>query len=273
LPPLIKLLVIEEDQPKLGRDYFDVDARGERLFDTPCSIARIMRSTSYTRRMVVSAEDSRDLNKKPLTYHWVVLRGDPKGVTIKPLNKEGNKVELIVSYQERQPVEPGSKLESNRIDIGAFVHNGKYHSAPGFVTFYGLDNQKRSYDEKKRIKAVDYADAEIGKNYVDPAVEIKKSWRDEYERDAKGRLIGWTRYREKKEKQEFTADGALILKKDKKGRAQSARTVRYVPLVANRNEAPTLDQQPGDEVLFYEYASDADRIGRVAKREKASGGR
>ncbi len=266
VPPLVNLRVVEEDTPVPGRDYFDAEPRGERLFDTPSAIARVMRSTKYERRMVVSAEDSRDINKKPLAYHWVLLRGDPKKVTIKPLNKEGTKAELIVAWQERRPVEPGSKLESNRVDIGVFVHNSKYYSAPGFVTFFSLDNEKRTYDEKHRIKEIDYADAEVSKNYVDPLVEMKKSWRDEYHYDESGKPLGWTRHREKS-KEDFTADGALVVKKDAKGRAIEARTVRYAPRGIGKNQAPVLEQQPGNETLIYEYASDDDRIGKVKTRK------
>jgi hypothetical protein len=221
-----------------------------------------MRSLAHTRRMVVTAEDSVDPQKLPLTYHWVVLRGDPKGVTIKKLDKEGKKVELLVDYQERRPVEPGSKLESNRVDVGVFVSNGKHHSAPAFVTFLGLDNQKRTYDEKKRIKEVDYNDAVVGKNYVDPFVELKKDWRDEFHYDA-DRLTGWTRHTVKG-KQEFTADGAVVMEKDAKGRPFKARSVRYT-VKGGRGQAPTLEQQEGDELLTYEYASDEDRVGKVKK--------
>ena len=75
LPPLVKLKVIEEDESSAGRDYFDIRSR-EQLFDTPCAIARVVKSTKYSRRMVVSAIGSKDLNDKPLTFHWKVLRGD-----------------------------------------------------------------------------------------------------------------------------------------------------------------------------------------------------
>jgi hypothetical protein len=226
-----------------------------------------MRSTSYSQRIVVSAEDSHDLNKRKLRYHWVVLRGDPRKVTIKE-HDGGQRAEITVDYQERQPIEPGSKMESSRVDIGVFAYNDKYYSAPAFVTFFSLDNQRRTYDEKKRIKIVDYADPVVSKNYSDPAVDFKKRWRDEYSYDEQGRLIGWTRHRDNKA-EAFTADGALILEKDAKGRALKARTVRYLPRQLERNQAPVLEQQPGDTVLRYEYASDDDRVGRVVKREKA----
>ena len=260
VPPLVKLRVVKEDKPVLGVDYFDADPRGEHLFDTPAAVARVLRSTKQVRRLVVSAEDSRDLNKRPLTFRWVVLRGDDKIVKVKPLNKEGSVAELTVTYFERRPIRAGSKMESNRVDVGVFVHNGKYYSAPGFVTFFSLDNQKRTYADG-RLVSVDYADKEVGKNYVDPLVDMKKDWRDEYHHDRQGRLTGWTRRRGDKV-EEFTAAGALVLSKDRQGRPLTARVVRYVAK-ARQGQAPLLEQQPDDRVLRYEYASDEDRVGRI----------
>jgi tetratricopeptide (TPR) repeat protein len=261
VPPLMQLRVVKEDKPVLGVDYFDAEARGEHQFDTPAAIARVLRSTRYIRRLVVSAEDSRDLNKRPLTWRWVVLRGDATIIRIKPLNKERSVAELTVAYFERRPIQPGAKMESNRVDVGVFVHNGKYYSAPAFVTFFSLDNQKRTYGEGQRLVSVDYADKEVGNNYVDPLVDMKKDWRDVYHYDTQGRLTGWTRHRGDKT-EEFTAAGALVLTRDKQGRPLTARTVRYVP--KNRpGQAPLLEQQAGDKVLHYEYASDKDRIGRI----------
>jgi hypothetical protein len=221
LPPMIQLKVVEEDEAVVGRDYFDVGPR-ERLFDTPCAIARVVKSSPYWRRMVVSAEDSRDLNGKPLTYHWVLLRGDPAQVQINKLNDAGTQAELRVAYHERRPVAPGSDVESNRVDIGVFAFNGQYYSAPAFVCFYYLDNEKRVYDQQGRIQVVDYTDASVKDNYVDPLLDHRKDWRDEYRWSEEGVLQGWTRIRGE-DRQEFTADGQLILERDAAG--QPARTV------------------------------------------------
>jgi hypothetical protein len=111
--------------------------------------------------MVVSAAESFDVNKKPLTFMWVVLRGDEKKITITPKNKAGSEVEIVVPYHPRRPVTPGSPLESNRVDIGVFVHNGTYYSAPGFITFCTLDNESRGYDEKGRILDIGYGAGEV----------------------------------------------------------------------------------------------------------------
>jgi len=535
IPPMIQLAVVEEDVALPGRDYFDVGER-ERPFETPAAIARIVRSTKCVRRMVVSAKRSYDINDRPLKYHWVVLRGDAGRIKINRLNKEGSAVELLVPYHERRPIHPGARMESSRVDIGAFVHNGAYYSAPGFICFYSLDNEARTYAADGRILEVsyDYGDSTIGyhtqrlrardkgyditdwpalleflrddkkgfpaallrkqftseelsalheaakeleaacagekepkkeyddaeaarkkaraavneakkklseakkahankptdatktpveeaeaklktlqdkqkkadqrhraarrkldkaqraarrvltttrprlaasvkvrleralndikndadfyfknakaiqdiaskdasrkkalvnartdlvkqgilraegegrfslspiiegsnpaaerltkyernrlewfniailqnvlypgllsrryrRNFVNPLIATPKTWRDVYHYDANGRLIGWTRY-EEGEKKEFTADGALIVKNDRLGRALEARMVKYVIERDSRKRPRALKQQPGDTILYYQYDSDEDRAGRIHKREKA----
>src|SRR5262249_53303229 len=139
-----------EDIALNGRDFFEPRGVNEKLATGPVVIARIWRGKSVQRRIIVSAATSYDLNKKPLTYTWVLLRGDEKLVKITPRNKTGSEAEIVVNYHPRRPVQPGAALESNRVDIGVFVHNGSYYSAPAFVTFFTLDNECRTYDEQGR---------------------------------------------------------------------------------------------------------------------------
>ncbi len=227
LPPVVLLKVKEEDKAVPGVDYFD-PRPSEVLYETPAAIGRVFRTLQYQRRMVVSAEESRDLNEAPLTYHWSVLRGDAGKVRIKPLNKSGSKVELVVSYHERFPVEQGSRMEGNRVDIGAFVHNGKYYSAPAFVSFFFLDNETRVYGPDQKIRSVQYSGARTAGNYVDPMVDMPKDWLDEYHYGAKGALAGWTRTLGESE-QEFTADGKLIVSRGESGLSRETANVAYVP--------------------------------------------
>lgn len=243
VPPVVQLRVEEEDRPVLGRDYFDVAER-ERLFDTPCAIARVWRSTQYERRMVVSAARSRDVNGRPVTIKWVLLQGDPSLVTIRPLDKTGTRAELRVRYHARRPVAPGSKLETSRVDIGCFADNGRYYSAPGFVTFHFLHNEKRVYDAKQRIQSVDYADPVVSKVYTDPMLDLPKSWRDDYRYDGRGLPAGWTRVRGT-QKQEFTPDGALIVEAAEGGRAPKTRLVKYVAVPKDQFSS-VLEQQAAD---------------------------
>jgi len=161
IPPLVRLKVLEEDTAVNGRDFFEPRGVTEKLADTPAVVARIWRGKDGHRRLVVSAADSYDLNKKPLAFTWVVLRGDERQIKIMPRNKDGSEVEIVVPYPGRRPVLPGAALESNRIDIGVFVHNGTYYSAPGFVTFCSLDNESRAYDDKGRILEIGYGAGEV----------------------------------------------------------------------------------------------------------------
>ena len=242
LPPMVQIKVIEEDQSIVGRDYFDVAPR-ERMFDTPCAIARVVKSAKHDRRMVVSAEGSKDLDGKPLTYHWVVLRGDADRILINKLDETGSRIELIVPYHQRSPIAPGSKMESNRVDIGVFVHNGQYYSAPAFVCLYYLANEKRTYDDQNRIQVVDYTDPSVKGVYVDPLLDFPKNWRDEYQYAEDGSLLGWTRIRGE-QREEFTADGELIQEKDATGKPTKTTPVHYIAK-PSKGGAPTLEQVAG----------------------------
>jgi hypothetical protein len=166
LPPIVRLKVVEEDKAIPGVDYFE-DGGSEYLADTPAVIARIHRSKEQKRRLVVSASESYDLNKTPLKYKWVVLRGDPERIQIKPRGQDGSVAAVTVAYHERRPISPGSPMASNRVDIGVFVSNGTYWSAPGFVTFFTLDSEGRTCDVKGRIVEIGYGMGEADLRVTD----------------------------------------------------------------------------------------------------------
>jgi hypothetical protein len=240
LPPLVHLRVVEEDAMPITGE--------ERLFDTPGAIARVFRTPSHSRRMVVSAEGSRDLRGKPLTYHWKLLRGKADRVTITPQNEEGSVAEITVSYHERFPVEPGADIETNRVDIGVFVSNKEHISAPAFISTYFFDHEIRTYDGENRLLVLDYTSELKKDNYVDPMIEPRKNWRDEFSYDEKGRITGWMRHT-KDEALEFTARGHLIVSRDKKGRPLSLKRVKYhLEFGENLNQQPEVRMEFSDQV-------------------------
>lgn len=149
LPPLVQLAIVSEE-PKVSAEATE-DGPSELLSDTPGCIARVVRRREYTRRLVVTAELSRELEMRPLTYHWSVLRGDPEHVRIRPLTAGFSTVEIQVDYHSRRSIDGRSPLESNRVDIGAFANNGASWSAPAFVTFFSLDSEARTYDDGRLI--------------------------------------------------------------------------------------------------------------------------
>lgn len=237
LPPLVLFEVKEEEKPRLGIDYFDVGER-ERLFDTAFCAARIWRGTQQKRTYTLLAKGM-DLNDKPLTYHWKVLRGDASKIEIKPQG-DGSTAEITLTWQGRAPISPDSKMESNRIDIGVFGKNDEHYSPPAFFCVNTLDNEAREYDDQRRIKSVTYTGAAEKGNYVDPAFDIPKSWRDDYRYDDAGKLLGWTRTRGEKT-EDFTAEGKLVVTKDTDGKPLISQAVRYVAK-PRPNNTPVLDQ-------------------------------
>ncbi|MFZ4397746.1 MAG: hypothetical protein ACOYOU_19215 [Kiritimatiellia bacterium] len=244
LPPLVELKVVSEDRFTAGRDYFDVADRGEGLFTTPCAIARVWRATARTRRMVVSAAGSHAPDRRPLTYHWSVLCGDPAAVLIVPRTSDASIVEITFTWQARHPVCSGSSLQSSRIEIGAFASNGSLWSAPAFISFTTLNNEKREYAADGRILSVTYVGGEEAGPYVDPVYDLPKSWRDDYHYDAGGKLSGWTRLRgfEKKRSDDYTSDGRRILTRDVSGQSARTTAVRYISHQASSNLAQTLKE-------------------------------
>ncbi len=180
IPPLVKLEVKKEDRPQAGRDLFEPPGwQSEQHSDTVSVVARLWRGADYRRRLVVSAEGSLDANKKPLTFTWVVLRGDAKRIDIKPRNKAGSVAAVAVAYHERRPVDADPKIASNRVDIGVFAHNGTHYSAPAFITFFLLDSEGRTYDDRGRIVEIGYGMGETELKLANPAKLFEASSKDE----------------------------------------------------------------------------------------------
>lgn len=267
VPPVVQLRVIEEDEARLGIDYFDDQPR-VKLFDTPGAVTRLHKSTKKNYRMVVNAQETFDLNNRPLTYHWRVLRGDASKIKINPLNSDNSQVEIIVPHQELRPIEADSEISSTRVDIGAFAHNGTYYSAPAFVSVYSPRNEIRVYNAQGNIESVEYVS--FSQQYEDPVLTTPRVWTDRYNYDENQQLIGWTRTRGTAVEQ-FTAAGGLVEKTDDLGRALQARTVTYRKSTDPKKSRGNLQQQLGPHVLFYQYKSPDDKIGRISNRVLASG--
>jgi hypothetical protein len=155
LPPMALIRAVKEDAPVFGRDYFET-GRTEKLADTPTAIGRIFRGSARTRKITIDASESKDLNGKPLKFFWRVLQGDASRIEINYLNPEQSIAEITVPHFNRFPVEGRPGLETNRVDIGVFVHNGTYYSPPAFLTFFMLDREDRTYASDGRIAEIGY---------------------------------------------------------------------------------------------------------------------
>ena len=209
-PPLVQLRLIEEDAPQEGRDYSDPQHRTEEICTTPSAIGRVWRGAGYTRRMVVSAIESRDLQRRPLSFHWVVLRGDAEKITFRSLRDDNAEMEITIAYQARAPIAPGEALESNRIDIGVFAYNGSYYSAPAFICYTSLDNEERVYDDEGRPRSIHYRTTGKDANYVDPMLSGVKNWLDEFQYSVDGVYSGWMRTYPDGRSERYNTRGQLL---------------------------------------------------------------
>jgi hypothetical protein len=222
IPPMIQLRVEDDTFNGVsGVDYFDPAYRGERLYTTPVSIARLYRGREHTKTMTVTAEDSYDINNRPLTYKWVVLRGDPDLVRIIPLNESQSRVRIEFDYHTTRPyaAPEGTMPNSNLAIVGAFVHNGVYYSAPGYITSYTMPDEIRTYDDSGRVQKITYT-----RNIAIYGIDAIKGWTaDTYHYNSDGDLVGWTR----DGITDFTREGYVVGTKDAGGNPVTVDNVNY----------------------------------------------
>ena len=261
--PMVRLKVLQESGAISGIDDFSAGV-SEALFDTPGAIARVVRSTAYEKRMVVSVQTTGAKNDKKLKFRWVVLSGDRDRIKIKHRNEEGSEVELIVPWHGRRPVPERPGMFTDRVEIGVFVDNGKNISAPAFVNFLYPPNQKRKYNDQHQIVSIDHRDPEFSKRYMEPRLFSKRDWTDVYRYDENSKLIGWQRKRGKWISN-FTRDGAKIIDWDDQDRATKARVIRYA-VEADKRGVTKIVEQPAETLLTYEYDGTKDKIGQVRKK-------
>lgn len=197
LPAEARIRVVEEELGTEGVDFFG-EGLSERLFDTPQAVARVWRSSTGRRTMILSAEDSRDANGRPLTFQWRLLQGDPRRVKIEPL-EGGRQARVTLDWHEPFAISEENAQKTSRVDIGVFAVNGVHDSAPAILSWAFPTHETRVYETGEggapRIVSIDHADPARAKAYADPLLYPRADWRDVYRYDASGRPLGWTRSR------------------------------------------------------------------------------
>ncbi|HBC87657.1 MAG TPA: hypothetical protein DCZ94_11930 [Lentisphaeria bacterium] len=160
--PLAMVRVVDEDMMKPGVNAPE-GMPSERFCETPAVVGRIFRRWDRAMRMKVSAAESFDYMNRPLQFRWVLLQGNLELVRIEP-SKDGSEALLTIAWHDRFPVEAGSSIDTNRVDIGVFASTGEGWSAPAFISVCCPDNELRTYDEKNRLVDIHYSagDTRIG---------------------------------------------------------------------------------------------------------------
>lgn len=261
LMPLVVLRPVKENRAEAGVDYFDLQP--ERVWDTPFAVARIARAVrTKTFRMCVAAQPVGALPSGAQIV-WRVLQGDESKIAIRPLDGDGQQVEISVDYHgSYRPTQNDiALLQSSRVDIGCFIQSGDRISAPSFISIFYLQNESRVYREDGQILSVDYSN--VQHRYVDPLLTLTKDWKDLYEYDPQGRCTGWNRVRATdKSSIRFTPDGARVTAVDASGRPTKAVNVQYLPRQVGRSDLPpSLTFGDTTTVVTYRYTNALDRVG------------
>jgi hypothetical protein len=191
IPPVVTMAVTSED----FRGKAGLAGRSEKLFDTPAAIARLWRGFEWEKQITLSTASTIDPNGHDLTFHWVLLRGDPEKVKIEP-SADGRSAEIKLNWHDVMKVSPREAQTTSRVDIGVFAHNGFHFSAPSFLSVDFPAHQLRRYgpdgDGEMKLSEIDY-DAISRDVYFDPKLYWSAAWRDQMSHDAENEAINIVR--------------------------------------------------------------------------------
>lgn len=213
IPPQVRIGVESEDLGSEGIDFFG-QGLSEQLFDTPAAIARIWRSRTARRSMVVSAAGTTDPNGRDLAFTWRLLQGDPDRVRIEPLDEAGTRARITLDWAPPRPISSENPIVSARADIGVFASNGIHDSAPAIVSWYMPPTEARTIepgpDGTPRTARIDHADPEKASAYADPMLVPRADWADHFTYGPDGTLTGWLRSRRGQPDEIFAPDGLRL---------------------------------------------------------------
>lgn len=233
----------------------------EELFTTPDAIARMWRGGERSRTYRLSAAGSFDANDRPLTYFWRVLSGDPAKIAIKRLKPDASEAEITIEWHEgiRNP----AGLKSSRVDIALFAHNGAEYSAPAMFSVMLPSHQRRVYSEDpsdQRPLSIAYLPPDGVNIYADPVIWPRRDWKDVFDYDEHGNLLGWTRNYLQAGTARFTRHGLKVMETDNLGRPARAEALRY-QIAEDKKGRTILEEQPVGRVFSFVYSGEASRLG------------
>jgi hypothetical protein len=261
IPLPVVLRTLKDAETESGVDYFD--QRPEGLFDTPFTIARVVRGVRIKKRTMILEAVVPGVSQPSSPFIWKLLQGNPDKVTIKPLTPNASQVEISVDYHGTFRPTPTAWLTS-RVEIGCFLKTGEHYAMPSFVSFAYLPNEERLYRADGKIQSVDYTNP--NHRYADPVLTLPKKWKDLYDYDSKGQMKGWYRTRKTGSAERFTYAGHKVLTTDKLNRPLQTCAVQYIPRQEGGDIPTELTYVDNLQQLFiYSYASDEDTIGTFKK--------
>lgn len=242
LPPVLQIRVRQESMPRAGIDYFDA-VTGEAIADSPLCVTRIIRGSALTRKITLEA-----LSSEPgVTYTWFAVNALPGKTAIRKLTASGSLTTLSADWHG---VYDKDGTPIRRVDFACVARRKDGTcSAPAFVSFRYLGNERRTYSDTGRILAIDYTAAGDGSVYEDPALSAFKNWRDTYHYTDSGRLTGWTRTSGTGAETRCDARGRRIVETHPDGTPKRVVSLSYMPRIIPSGDgrtAPAVELLPSD---------------------------
>jgi hypothetical protein len=213
-----RMFPIKFPQPVVDYPYF----LSEFLYITKTAMGFVLRGREAKRTFLFQTQ-AFPIEDPSAVYEWRVVGGDPSLVKIEPPlgEQRGPSSGLAQITIDR------SKLKG-RLDIAVFVKVGKSDfGAPSFISFYAPPTEKRVYKADGKLESIDYTNKEM--IYCDPYVWLPRAWKDVYNYDSTGRVIGYDRLVNGKRVSSFTQRGERIISRKKDGTPDKTVPVKYIP--------------------------------------------
>ena len=220
------------------------DPRPEETYATPFGVSVVLRASERRRKFRFVASGY-PFGGRNVTFKWV-----PVGVSVGGFPWE--------DWRERQSVSPERGCGEvqlwwaggTRRDVLVFARYGEGPwGPPSVISFYSLPNERRQYDREGRIESIDY----LQDPSVIPALYQNKPWKDTFEMDSLGNVIGFQRTRRGQFREErFSWAGEFVTETYASDLPKTTRKVRYF---TRPDDPATLDYEITDETVAYKMGA------------------
>lgn len=168
-------------------DY--ADPRPETVYETLFGIAIVLRAPEGQRKFRFTAS-SWPVSDPKVSFKWVPMSTQ--------VSHGGARVGRVQGQYELRPETGNAEIVLDwsairgRQDVAVFARYGDGpYGPPSVISFYVVPNEKRTYDKSGRIAEIEYRKTD----WVIPQLFQNKPWKDVYEIDQLGNLIGFSRTR------------------------------------------------------------------------------
>ena len=164
-----------------------ISAQGlsEQLFDTPAAIARIWRSKAGRRTMLVSAEDTRDPNGRPLDLPLAPAAGRPREGARSSRSTAARRARITLDWHDPFPISEEDPLTDRPRRHRRLRQQRRARQRPGDPQLVLPARRDPHLRARPRRRAAHRRDrprrpGQAAKAYPDPMLVARADWRDDF---------------------------------------------------------------------------------------------